>query len=175
MSGSLPLPAAGAAAPHEGSRAAALASQVAAAGGLLTSEDLAHDLVLEREPLEAGYRGCTLLTNPVPSLGGSLLALSLRLLEETLADGADAQTRVATLVAVMQEVDRLRAAGVHWDGDVVQMEPGFGDAEVRALGKRWPVNRWPARDVYFGGVHAVAPLSGHTGADPRRGGSSAVF
>jgi gamma-glutamyltranspeptidase/glutathione hydrolase len=305
------LPTAGAAALYEGSRAAALAAQVDDAGGLLTREDLAGYRVIEREPLEAGYRGCTLLTNPVPSMGGSLLALSLRLLEETLTDGADAQTRAATLVAVMQEVDRLRAAGVlgpdgltlealaagigrirassggtthvsvadaegnvasmttsngegsgtfapgtgimlnnmmgeddlhpqgfhaapagsrvasmmspsvlledghvrlvvgsggskrirtallqviagvvdddlgpaaaivrprvHWDGEIVQMEPGFSDAEVRALGKRWPLNRWPARDVYFGGVHAVAPLSGHTGADPRRGGASAVF
>jgi hypothetical protein len=32
--------------------------------------------------------------------------------------------------------------------------------------------RWTERDLYFGGVHAVAP--GAAAGDPRRGGSTAL-
>jgi hypothetical protein len=40
---------------------------------------------------------------------------------------------------------------------------------ARALAADAPVNEWPDRSVYFGGVHAVQP--GRAGAgDPRRGG-----
>jgi hypothetical protein len=41
-----------------------------------------------------------------------------------------------------------------------------------ALAARWPVNVWPAIDMYFGGVHAVSP-TGASG-DPRRDGSAQV-
>jgi gamma-glutamyltranspeptidase/glutathione hydrolase len=41
---------------------------------------------------------------------------------------------------------------------------------VAAVKERLPVNIWPKKDVYFGGVHAVIP--GVEGAgDPRRGGA----
>jgi gamma-glutamyltranspeptidase/glutathione hydrolase len=58
---------------------------------------------------------------------------------------------------------------LHWDGEVVQAEPGHGDEVLDALRDRWPVNEWPSRNLYFGGVHAVAPGRGGAG-DPRRGG-----
>jgi gamma-glutamyltranspeptidase/glutathione hydrolase len=58
---------------------------------------------------------------------------------------------------------------VHWDGEVVQAEPGLGADVVAALRARWPVNEWPSRNLYFGGVHAVAPGQGGAG-DPRRSG-----
>ncbi len=60
---------------------------------------------------------------------------------------------------------------LHWDGETVQMEPGFAPSVVAALRRQWPVNVWPAQNMYFGGVHAVAPGSGAAG-DPRRGGSA---
>ena len=50
--------------------------------------------------------------------------------------------------------------------------PQFEDrAAVEALARLGPVNEWPDRDVYFGGVHVAIP--GLEGAgDPRRGGSA---
>jgi gamma-glutamyltranspeptidase/glutathione hydrolase len=61
------------------------------------------------------------------------------------------------------------APRLHWDGEVVQAEPGHGARVLEALRERWRVNEWPARNLYFGGVHAVEP--GVQGAgDPRRGG-----
>jgi gamma-glutamyltranspeptidase/glutathione hydrolase len=278
--------------------------------GLLTQRDLAAYSVAERVPLALRYRGHRLLTNPPPSFGGSLIALSLRLHEgQQLAElGWGTGGHLCALAAVMQEVDRLReekistpellsderraesavrlrratggtthvsvsdAAGnaaslslsngegsgylapdtgvmlnnmlgeddlhpdgfhgsppgervssmmspclllrrggvrlivgsggskrirtalvqvigdvvdfdldvgaaveaprIHWDGEQVQVEPGFDAAAVGALRGRWPVNLWQERNLYFGGVHAVDPAGAGAG-DPRRGGHSA--
>ncbi|KOP23940.1 gamma-glutamyltranspeptidase [Hapalosiphon sp. MRB220] len=49
-------------------------------GGYLTLEDLKNYRVIRRKPLEFNYRGHTLLTNPPPSSGGTLIAFSLALL-----------------------------------------------------------------------------------------------
>lgn len=51
-------------------------------GGYLTLEDLKNYQVIEREPLVINYRGNTLLTNPPPSSGGTLIAFALKLLSK---------------------------------------------------------------------------------------------
>jgi len=272
--------------------AAAIAADMAAGGGHLTAADLAAYRVVEREPLQVGYRAHRLLTNPAPSLGGSLLATSLALLEQAgplpawgtaehlirltevmqqtdairargqqatrlqatrgtthmsvcdaegnvaamttsngegsgylapgtgvmlnnmlgeedlhpegfhtarpglrvasmmcpslllrggrvvlaLGSGGSKRIRTALLQVLCNAIDHgmdLRAAveapRLHWDGSCLQVEPGYPEASLRAAAARWPVNRWDERNLYFGGVHAVAP--GRQGAgDPRRGG-----
>ena len=296
---------------YEGELARCIAADMHAGGGLLTAADLAACRVIEREPLPVHYRGYRLLTNPLPSFGGSLLALALRLLEarEVAPLGFGSPAHLALLIAVMQEVDRRRAEGylsptglsraglaesqervrvasggtthvsvcdaegnaasmttsngegsgyfapdtgimlnnmmgeddlhpdgfhvsppglrvasmmapsllldrdsvrlalgsggskrirtallqvishtvdfglhpreaveaprLHWDGQRVQVEPGFPEAALAALADRWPVNRWAIQDVYFGGVHAAAP-GGEGAGDPRRGGHAAA-
>jgi gamma-glutamyltranspeptidase/glutathione hydrolase len=267
--------------------------------GLLTASDLASYRVIERDPLEVGYRDATILTNPPPSFGGSLLALSLELLEReplpelrwgspahlelvievaqrvealrgqciassessrsfgrgttqlsvadfdgsvasmttsngegsgyvvpgtgitlnnmlgeddlhpegfhatppaervasmmspslvvqegrlrlVLGSGGSKRIRSAILQVLTQVLDldrslpeAVQAPRVHWDGEVVQAEPGYGSEAIDALRARWRVNVWPDLNVYFGGVHAVEPgLAG--AADPRRGGSVAI-
>ena len=283
-------------------------------GGLLTFEDLSSYQVIERKPLRAKYRDYTMLTGPPPSLGGSLIALSLALLEkmEPLDQWGSPEHLLRTL-GMMQEVERLRDRGIstpealedfvngdaitssvhtirmfsrgtthvsiadsegniasmtcsngegsgyfvpgtnimlnnmmgeddlhpdgfhssppgerigsmmspsalvrdnevklvfgsggskrirpaltqvltqlvdfkrdlteavhaprmHWDGEVLQMEPGFDDRAVAALAERVEINVWDDISVYFGGVHSVIP--GGVGAgDPRRGGSVSV-
>ncbi|MDQ2695944.1 MAG: gamma-glutamyltransferase [Pseudomonadota bacterium] len=292
---------------YEGALARRIAADMAAGGGLLTAADLAAYRVIEREPLAVDYRGRQLLTNPPPSFGGALIALSLRLLQahDVPALRFGSAPHLALLTAVMIEVDRLRAAAVpgpaslddaglaasaarirtasggtthisvcdgdgnaasmttsngegsgyvapgsgvmlnnmlgeddlhpegfhgsppgrrvasmmapsllleggrvrlaagsggskrirtallqvlsnvvdfampvvdaveapriHWDGACVQMEPGFAPEARQAVQARWAVNLWNVQNVYFGGVHAVAP-SGEAGGDPRRGG-----
>ncbi len=297
---------------YEGGLAQRIAADMRDNGGLLTSADLAACRVIERAPLPVDYRGHRLLTNPPPSFGGSLLALSLRLLEarEVAALGFGSPAHLALLAAVMQEVDHRRAEGylspadlgqpglsqslervrtasggtthisvcdnegnaasmttsngegsgyfvpstgimlnnmmgeddlhpegfhvsppglrvssmmspslllagdrlrlalgsggskrirtallqvishvadfdmspqaaveaprLHWDGSDLQIEPGFPDATLAALASRWPINVWTEKNVYFGGVHAVAP-TGDGAGDPRRGGSAATI
>jgi gamma-glutamyltranspeptidase/glutathione hydrolase len=290
---------------YHGKLAEKIAAEMGRGQGLLTAADLDAYKVIEREVLATGYRDYTLLTNPPPSMGGSLMALALRLLDgvamtDMVCDSAEHLNLTAGLMA---EVERLRAEGLtdispqqaaelgrtfsrgtthmsiadcegnvasmtcsngegsgcfasttgimlnnmmgeddlhpegfhssppgrrvasmmspslllqgdevklvlgsggskrirtalvqvlsrlvdfgvpvqeaveaprmHWDGTKMQLEPGFNEAAVTSLAKRWPVNLWPSRDVYFGGVHAVVP--GKEGAgDPRRGGAVSI-
>jgi gamma-glutamyltranspeptidase/glutathione hydrolase len=64
----------------------------------------------------------------------------------------------------------VEAPRIHWDGAVMQVEPGLDREAIKALKKHWPVNIWSTIDVYFGGVHTVIPdVAG--GGDPRRGGA----
>ncbi len=295
---------------YEGELAAEIATDMAAGQGLLGAEDLGAYRVLERQPLEVGYRDCQLLTNPSPSFGGLLIALSLQLLESgSLADVRYGEARhLQLLAAALIEVEQLRdaclsgrvdqaqlvlsqhrvrlASGgtthisvcdalgnaasmtvsngegsgylapetgimlnnmlgeddlhpegfhrdppgqrvasmmapslllrdgelqlvlgsggskrirsallqvlsntvdfamplaeaitmprVHWDGERLQLEPGFPEAVLTVLEKRWPLNRWSVQDMYFGGVHAVTP-HGFACGDPRRGGHALVI
>jgi gamma-glutamyltranspeptidase/glutathione hydrolase len=297
---------------YEGEIARRIVQDMRAGQGLLTEVDLAAYQVIEREPLSVDYRGFRLLTNPPPAFGGSLIALSLRLLEAheagVLPFGSPAH--LLLLAAVMEEVDRCRAEGLlgpadlsatalatrlarlrtasggtthvsvcdaasnvasmttsngegsgylipgtgimlnnmmgeddlhpdgfhasppgirvasmmspslllegervrlvlgsggskrirtalmqvishvidfglplqaaveaprlHWDGAYLQVEPGYTETALKALRQRWPVNSWPVRNIYFGGVHAVSP-QGESAGDPRRGGSAVVL
>ena len=80
---------------YTGDIAAAVAAWVGERGGLLTVEDLAAYAAVPRTPARVPYRGDTVLTNPPPSAGGTLLALALGLLDRTagpprLADIVDA-------------------------------------------------------------------------------------
>lgn len=270
--------------------------------GLLTAADLAAYEVIERRPLAIGYRDYTLLTNPPPSMGGSLIGLALSLLETQDMAGIKYQSPAHVLLTakLMTEVEQLRERGInamsmeksgerlrqfsrgtthisvadaegnvasmtcsngegsgyfvpgtgimlnnmmgeddlhpegfhssppgqrvssmmspslllkddnvamvigsggskrirtamtqvissivdfnipvqqaveaarlHWDGEMMQVEPGLPLESLLALEKHWPVNIWKTVDVYFGGVHTVLPdIAG--GGDPRRGGS----
>ncbi len=251
--------------------------------GLLTAQDLEAYAVAEREPLAVEYGGYRLLTNPSPSFGGSLLALSLGLHREGALGscGWGSGAHLSALVEAMIAVEQQRAAGgtthisvsdavgnaasmslsngegsgyvvpgtgimlnnmlgeddlhpdgfhasppgqrvasmmspsmllrdgdirlilgsggskriraalvqvvsdvvdfrmsveeaveaprVHWDGETVQVEPGFSEGALDVLREIWPVNVWPERNLYFGGVHAVAPPDAGAG-DPRRDG-----
>lgn len=299
------LPHDGAADFYKGEIAKQIAAEMKEGQGLLTEADLNAYAVIERVPLRIPYRGRWLLTNPPPSLGGRLIAQSLRLLDSTPLNSLKwgAYGHLLALARTMQEVDqhrteltasqddecnhppsgsnrsftrgtthlsiidrhgnvasmttsngegsgyivpgtgimlnnmlgeddlhpdgfhssqpgqrvasmmspsilfddsgnvqlalgsggskRLRTAilqvltnvidfsmsttqaversRVHWDGEFLQIEPGFSDETVAALAAQLPLNLWPAKDMYFGGVHAVSP---HDGAgDPRRGGA----
>ncbi len=291
---------------YNGELAQAIDRDMQAGQGLLTAEDLAAYQVIERTPLAIGYRDYTLLTNPPPSMGGSLIGLALSLLETQDVKGMqwNSPPHVLQTAALMTEVEILREKGVnaaslqksgdrirtfsrgtthisvadaegnvasmtcsngegsgyfapgtgimlnnmmgeddlhpegfhagppgqrvssmmspsillngdevelvigsggskrirtaitqvlssivdfgipvqkavespriHWDGEVMQVEPGYSQESIDALQKNWPVNSWSAIDVYFGGVHTVIPYKAG-GGDPRRGGAVRVI
>ncbi|MGW8161185.1 MAG: gamma-glutamyltransferase, partial [Desulfobulbales bacterium] len=270
--------------------------------GLLTAEDLAAYKVIERTPLAIGYRDYIFLTNPPPSMGGSLIGLALTLLESQDMTGMGFHTppHMLLMAKLMTEVEKLREHGItfaslekscvsirqfsrgtthlsiadkegnvasmtcsngegsgyfvpgtgimlnnmmgeddlhpdgfhasppgqrvssmmspslllkddnvaivigsggskrirtaitqvlsgivdfglqvqqaveapriHWDGTMMQVEPGLDLNAITALEHHWPINIWSTIDVYFGGVHTVIPGSGG-GGDPRRGGA----
>jgi gamma-glutamyltranspeptidase/glutathione hydrolase len=66
----------------DGDVARATVDWVARGGGTLTAADLAAYAPVERAPARVVYRGKTVLTNPPPSAGGTLLAVALARLDE---------------------------------------------------------------------------------------------
>jgi len=94
---------------YRGALARRIETDMREGAGLVGAADLAAYRVREREPLAARYRGRMLLTNPPPSFGGSLVGLSLELLERARPPVApDAPERALAQLAVMQEVERRR-------------------------------------------------------------------
>jgi gamma-glutamyltranspeptidase/glutathione hydrolase len=66
---------------YKGRIARAIASGLAARGGILTLDDLSRAQVRERRPIESTYRGHRIVTMPLPSSGGFILAAILNVLE----------------------------------------------------------------------------------------------
>lgn len=66
---------------YEGEIAARIVKDCKEKGGFLTAKDLVEYQVLERKPVSMNYRGRHLLTNPPPSVGGSMVALMMLLME----------------------------------------------------------------------------------------------
>ena len=63
---------------------------------------------------------------------------------------------------------------MHFDGELLQVEPGFPEEALSALRKEWDVSLWKQQNLYFGGVHVVAPRAGLVGGDRRREGHGIV-
>ncbi len=66
---------------YRGDIARAVCEWLRARGGSLSAAELASYRAIEREPVNVSYRDRTVLTNPPPSAGGTLLAYSLALLD----------------------------------------------------------------------------------------------
>jgi gamma-glutamyltranspeptidase/glutathione hydrolase len=97
--------------------------------------------------------------------------------ELVLGSGGSARIRTAILQAIsavvdfgLDPADAVSRPRIHWDGAAFQVEPGFSPEAMAALESLGPVNRWDELNLYFGGVHAVAP-DGRGGGDPRRAGA----
>jgi gamma-glutamyltranspeptidase/glutathione hydrolase len=89
------------------------------------------------------------------------------------------QTILRIVDDAMPAQEAVAAARVHYEGRVVEAEPGIDEEALAALEREgWRVQRFRELNLYFGGVQAVArdletgELSG--GGDPRRGGAAVV-
>ncbi|HEX2468921.1 MAG TPA: gamma-glutamyltransferase [Solirubrobacterales bacterium] len=122
----------------------------------------------------------------LPSMMSPTVVLRAGELELGLGSGGSNRIRSAVLQTVLGVVtdglevaDAVRAPRVHFEAGTVQAEPGVDEeALVRLEQRGYEVFRWRERNVFFGGVHAVArdPATGELrgGGDPRRGGAVAV-
>jgi gamma-glutamyltranspeptidase / glutathione hydrolase len=121
----------------------------------------------------------------LPSMMSPTLVIRDGELEAGLGSGGSNRIRSAVLQTVVrlvadgaQVADAVEAPRVHFEAGVVHAEPGIDDAALQDLGAAgYELVRWPSRNVFFGGVHAVARDRG-TGelrgaGDPRRGGAVA--
>lgn len=100
---------------YTGDLAAAVIDWLVPQGTLLTEQDLAAYVPVERTPVRAGYRGRDVLTNPPPSAGGTLIAFALALLERH--EGVPSPSRlVATMEAAQSERTPEFLAGLGDEG-----------------------------------------------------------
>jgi gamma-glutamyltranspeptidase / glutathione hydrolase len=89
------------------------------------------------------------------------------------------QTIIGVVDGGMTASEAVNRPRVHFEQGVVDAEPGVDPEQLDALEHEgWEVARWVERNLYFGGVQAVArdPLTGELsgGGDPRRGGASVL-
>jgi gamma-glutamyltranspeptidase / glutathione hydrolase len=86
---------------YRGDIAQSVCAWLAERGGSITPESLRRYRAIAREPLSIGYRERTVLTNPPPSAGGTLLAYSLALL--------DRQSSPPSLRAVVEAMEAAQS------------------------------------------------------------------
>jgi gamma-glutamyltranspeptidase/glutathione hydrolase len=88
-----------------------LVKNVSEQDGLVTKDDLLSYRVIEREPLLIRYRDRVIITNPLPSFGGALLELSLKLMENVdlsrLPHGSEGH--VIGLIELLKGIDSYRS------------------------------------------------------------------
>jgi gamma-glutamyltranspeptidase/glutathione hydrolase len=137
----------------------------------MMGEDDLHPTGFHTSP--AGERVASMMAPSVVIDGDGAVRL-------VVGSGGSKRIRTALLQVIAAVVDQGRALDdavdgprLHWDGQQVHAEPGWSEAALAAVEAVHPVVRWVERDLYFGGVHAVAP--GAAAGDPRRGGSTVVL
>lgn len=107
---------------YRGDIAQAIAREIGDRGGLIGRRDLAAYRTIVRRPLRMHYRGTPLVTNPLPSMGGRLIALSLQLLEAAQFPHNLRPTDpdfITALVEVMWLTNHARAHYRHFTPSVV--------------------------------------------------------
>jgi len=122
----------------------------------------------------------------VPSMMSPTVVLSDGELELGLGSGGSNRIRSAVLQTIIRVIsdgmdaqEAVSAPRVHFESGAVQAEPGVDEHGLDVLAERgFRLVRWQERNLFFGGVHAVArdPATGALsgGGDPRRGGAVAL-
>ena len=122
----------------------------------------------------------------VPSMMAPTLVLNEGQPELAVGSAGSNRIRSAILQTIINVVDRGRTAQeavdaprLHYENGVVEAEAGVNPAALDELERDgWQVVRWREKNLFFGGVQAVArnPATGALsgGGDPRRGGVAVV-
>jgi len=113
---------------YSGAVAKRLVAGVRAAGGIWDEQDLAAYHVIEREPVQFGYRHARVTTSGLPSSGGLVMGQALRILETFSLTGLPAVERDHLVVEAWRRAyqDRARYLG---DADFVAVPAHLGTRE----------------------------------------------
>jgi gamma-glutamyltranspeptidase/glutathione hydrolase len=140
---------------YRGDVARRLAAAVQAAGGIITTSDLARYRAIDRRPLSCSYRGYRLLTSPLPSSGGVALCEILGMLARD-----DPGSVPRNLTATHYELEAERRAFA--DRNTQLGDPAFVRSAVASLlapaylarerATIDPNRATPSRDVHGGGI-----------------------
>jgi gamma-glutamyltranspeptidase / glutathione hydrolase len=125
---------------YGGERASAMVAAVQAAGGLWTAQDLAHYQVIERAPLAFSFRGARIVSAPLPSSGGLVMAQALQMLEPLALEK-------------MSEVQRAHYVVEAWRRGYNERARYMGDPDFVKV----PVQRLAARDYALSRGADISP------------------
>ena len=118
----------------------------------------------------------------IPSMMAPTVVLRDGMPEVVLGSAGSNRIRSAILQTLLNVVDggmpareAVERPRVHFENGQVDAEPGIDPDALESLERDgWKIERWADRNLYFGGVQAVArdPETGELsgGGDPRRGG-----
>ena len=157
--------------------AAALSSTLGSGSGVFRGGAQLNNMLGERDVIgdavrEPGSRLASMMT-PTLALENGRPSLALGSAGSVRLAGAIAQ--VAERVLRGEELQAaIDAPRLHVDGDTVHLEGGY-EGEPSAA---WEIVRWANRNLFFGGVSAVARAADGTltaAGDPRRGGHGIVL
>lgn len=158
---------------RDGPLAALVVDHLAAAGGLVTADDLARYAVADRVPLRVGYRDVDVLINPPPSSGGLLIAAALRVLERADPPAGDV-ARCLAVVAAGLAANGLRtdefAAGLHEEDIIERVWAALAAGDGRGGGAA--ADRKPAGSTTH--VSAVDDRGGMASLSSSNGSGSGV-
>jgi len=170
----------------EGNLAALSLSNGEGCGRLLPGSGIILNNMLGEEDLNRGgfHRW------PADSRLSSMMAPSLATSAEgalyAIGSGGSNRIRTAVLQVLVNLLDRglevaaaTEAPRLHVEGRTANLEGGLPDSAAAAMEEQGlePI-RWPAHNLFFGGVHGVVlSPEGHLSAagDPRRGGAALVI
>ena len=136
-------------------------------GGLITERDLKEYSVKTRTPLEVGYRGRRIFTNPPPSSGGFLIAFALKLLEpyELTKMAHNSADYLELLSTVMRAANEFRKDEfdhvVHGEGEIDTLLNDAGLAPYRErLGKNISDKASASSGCAFGNTTQISVIDG---------------
>lgn len=122
---------------YEGKTAELLVAEMKNENGIITSEDLRNYKVIERKTLEFDYKGNHVISMPLPSSGGILLAQMLKM--ASYENLEKYQQNSAKAVQVMVEAERRAYA----DRAEYMGDPGFiQDKTSYLISDEYLKNRW---------------------------------
>jgi gamma-glutamyltranspeptidase/glutathione hydrolase len=160
--------------------AAALSSTLGSGSGVFRSGTQLNNMlgeldVIGPEERPAGERLPSMMTPTIVLEDGRPLLLLGSAGSVRLA-GAIAQVTWHVLCGA-RLAEAIDAPRVHVEGATLHVEGGWADDAVACLPRSWEVVRWAGRNLYFGGVQAVALApdgSLSAAGDPRRGGAGVI-
>jgi len=118
---------------YTGTLAGLMADDMRSGQGLLGLEDLAAYRVARRAPFSFPYRGCRVLTNPPPAVGGALLARAFEAWAGRPDSGWDSVERRLRLAEVMAQVERERVPPATGGTTHVSVADGAGNVASLSL------------------------------------------
>lgn len=99
---------------YQGEIAQQIVRDYSTGGGSLTMEDFAGYQVRIRQPLHFPWHGKTVYTNPAPSIGGAIIALTMgALADENVPDDYLSEAHIERMYRVFAQVDALGKSPEH--------------------------------------------------------------